>query len=185
VAPGQVKPYGGRALMARGSKRCLQWHGHAWSCRLPRCTRSVVWRRAVESLGTVAVQDEWSIVLALHCSRIVAAYLHALQALTALLVRTSYRPMMALTSGALETCARALRTCVPSCTDRPARFSLCLRPTAHKEPSDMWHRRSPPQPRGEVQSHRTRGSTGVHLSREARSRAIGTVAAPEPTLGWR
>jgi hypothetical protein len=38
---------------------------------------------------------------------------------------------------------------------------------------------------GEVQSHRTCGSTGAHLSREARSGAIGHVAALEPTSAGR
>jgi hypothetical protein len=76
--------------------------------------------------STVAVSSEWSIVLALHCSRTVATYLHALQALTALPTRTSCRPMMALTSGALEMCARALGTCVPTCTGSPARLFFIL-----------------------------------------------------------
>jgi hypothetical protein len=44
----------------------------------------------------------------------------------------------------------------------------------------MWRRRSPPQTGGEVQSYRTCGGAGAHLCREARSRAIGHVAAPEP-----
>jgi hypothetical protein len=34
--------------------------------------------------------------------------------------------MMALTSGALETCARALETGVPCCTGRPARLFFML-----------------------------------------------------------
>jgi hypothetical protein len=42
-------------------------------------------------------------------------------AVAALLVRTSCRPMMTLMSSALETCVRALETCVPSCTGRTAR----------------------------------------------------------------
>jgi hypothetical protein len=45
----------------------------------------------------------------------------------------------------------------------------------------MWQHQSPPQPGGEVRSHRTRGSAGAHLSREVRSGAIGHVEAPEPT----
>jgi hypothetical protein len=49
----------------------------------------------------------------------------------------------------------------------------------------MQERRSPPQLGGGVQGHRTCGSTGVHLSREVRSGAIGHVAAPEPTLAGR
>jgi hypothetical protein len=142
-----------------------------------------VWRRAIELLDTVAVSDEWSIVLTLHCGRTVAACLHAFQALTVLPVRTSYRHMMALMLGALKTCARALGTCMPSCTGRPARFFFMLEtrgpygPVGHvaapeptlarrrgPEPQDTWQRRSPPQSGGKVRSHRTRGIAGAHLS---------------------
>jgi hypothetical protein len=84
-----------------------------------------VWRRVVE-FGTVAVSSEWSIVLALYCSRTVAACLHTLHALTVLPVRMSCRPMMALMPGALGTCARALETCVSSYTDRAARLFFML-----------------------------------------------------------
>jgi hypothetical protein len=66
-----------------------------------------VWHRAVELLGTVVVLGEWFIVLALPA-------------------HTSYRPMIALMSSALETCTRALRTCVTSCTGRAARFFFML-----------------------------------------------------------
>jgi hypothetical protein len=41
--------------------------------------------------------------------------------------------------------------------------------------------RSPPQPKGEIQSHRTHGSIGAHLSREVRFEDIGHVVVPEPT----
>jgi hypothetical protein len=41
---------------------------------LQRGEWSAVWRRAVESLRTVAVPGEWSIVLALHYSRTVVVY---------------------------------------------------------------------------------------------------------------
>jgi hypothetical protein len=76
--PGADKTLYSRTLIARSNKRYLQQSGHALSCCLPRCTRSAVWCRAVESLGTVAVPDEWSIVSALHCSRTIAIYSHAL-----------------------------------------------------------------------------------------------------------
>jgi hypothetical protein len=84
-----------------------------------------VWRRAAKSLGIVAVLGEWSIVPMQHYSHTVAAYPHALQALTALPARTSYRPMMALTAGAMETCTCMLGTCVPS-TVRPTRLLFML-----------------------------------------------------------
>jgi hypothetical protein len=61
-----------KALMARSSKWYLQQCGHAWSCCLPHCTQPAVWCRVVESLGTVVVPNEWSAVLALHCSRLPA-----------------------------------------------------------------------------------------------------------------
>jgi hypothetical protein len=38
---------------------------------------------------------------------------------------------------------------------------------------------------GSARSHGTRGSTGAHLVREARSGAEGHVAAPELTSAWR
>jgi hypothetical protein len=81
---------------------------------------------AVESLGTVAVSGEWSIVLALYCSCTVAIYPHALYTLTALSARMSYRPLMTLMSGALKTCARVLGTCVPSYTCRHASLFFML-----------------------------------------------------------
>jgi hypothetical protein len=68
------------------------------------------------------VSGEWFIVLMLYCSHIVAVCLHALQVLTALPSRTSYRPMITLMSGVLETCVRALGIYVPSCTGRSARL---------------------------------------------------------------
>jgi hypothetical protein len=70
--------------------------------------------------------SEWSIVLALHCSRIIAVCLHALQALTVLYACMSCMSMMALISGAFKTCTRALEKCVPSCTRRPARLFFIL-----------------------------------------------------------
>jgi hypothetical protein len=51
--------------MARSSKESLQQRGHAWSCHLPRCTQSIVWHHAIESLGTVTTPGERSIVLVL------------------------------------------------------------------------------------------------------------------------
>jgi hypothetical protein len=69
---------------------------------------------------------------------------------------------MTLMSDALEMCACALRTCVPSYTGRPARLFFMFRP----------------KPTG---SHVTRGSVRAHLSQEARSGAIGHMAASELT----
>jgi hypothetical protein len=111
---------------------------------------------------------------------------------------------MARTSGVSKTCARVLKTCMPSCTDWPARLFFMLE--AHDphgtvghvaasepisagrqgpEPVDTWQRQSPPRSGGEVQSQRTCDSAGAHLSREARSRTAEHMAAPEPTLAGR
>jgi hypothetical protein len=49
------------------------------------------------------------------------------------------------------------------------------------EPYDTWQRRSSPQLGGEVESHRTHGSTGAHFSWEAMFGAIGQVTASELT----
>jgi hypothetical protein len=91
--------------------------------------------------------------------------------------------MMAQESGTSEACDHALETCSPSHIDRPTKpFFIYLSPMAHWEPWDMWQHREPPWLGGTVRSHRTRGSTGAHLSHEARSEVIGHMAAPEPTL---
>jgi hypothetical protein len=111
---------------------------------------------------------------------------------------------MVLMLDALETCVHALEICVPGCTSRSASLFFMLevrgpqRASGHvaaSEPTsprrrgpelyDTWQRRSSPQPGGEVRSHMTRVSVKAHLSWEARSRAIGHVAALEPTSAWR
>jgi hypothetical protein len=50
------------------------------------------------------------------------------------------------------------------------------------EPQDMWQHRSPPRQRGGVQSLRACGSAGARLGGGAGSRALGQVAALEPSL---
>jgi hypothetical protein len=147
---------------------------------LPCCTRSAVWCRAVELLSTVAVSDEWSIVLVLHCSHSVAAYPHAFQTLTMLPTRMSCRPMMALTSGFLETYVHWEYACLVAQAGL-LDFSLYLKHTTYRELWDIWQYRSPAQPGGEVQSHSTHGSVGAHLGWEVWSGAIGHMVAPEPT----
>jgi hypothetical protein len=147
---------------------------------LPRCIRSAVWCHAVELLSTVAVSDEWSIVLALHCSHSVAAYPHAFQTLTTLPTHTPCRPMMALTSGFLETCVHWEHACLVAQTALLG-FSLCLKHVTYRELWDTWQYRSPAQPGGKVQSHSTRGSVRAHLGWEVWSGVIGHMIAPEPT----
>jgi hypothetical protein len=89
---------------------------------LPHRARSAAWLCLVASPGTVVVPCEWSIGPALHDSRTVASYPHILHALNVYPIHTSYRPMMALTSGVLGTCARVLEICEPSYIDRSARL---------------------------------------------------------------
>jgi hypothetical protein len=93
---------------------------------LPRCIRSAAWCHVVESPSTVVVPCEWLKGSVRHCSYIVAACRHVLQALNAPSTHTSCEPMMALTSGVLETCMRALETRGPSCIDRPGRLFFVL-----------------------------------------------------------
>jgi hypothetical protein len=50
---------------------------------------------------------------------------------------------------------------------------------------DTWQCRSSPQQVGEVRDRGTHGSTGAHLSKEARSGAAGHEAAPELTSARR
>jgi hypothetical protein len=50
----------------------------------------------------------------------------------------------------------------------------------HSEPRDIWQRRSPPEQRGEIQSHGIRGSAGVLSSSETEYKVVGHVIAPEP-----
>jgi hypothetical protein len=115
-------------------------------------------------------------MLVLYCSRIVAVCLHALQTLTALPAHTSCMPCQAR--------VRWKHACLAAQAGVLG-FSLCLRPAAQREPPDTWQRWSPSPLGGEVRSHMTRGSVGAHLSREARSGAVGHVAAPEPTSAER
>jgi hypothetical protein len=90
-----------------------------------------MWHHAVEALGTVAVPGEWSMVLVLNCSRTVAAYLYALQALTPLLARTSCSPCQAPWKLARVCWGHACLAAQAGLLG----FSLCLkiaaRPTGH------------------------------------------------------
>jgi hypothetical protein len=130
---------------------------------LPRCTRSAAWRHAVGSPGTIA------------------ACLHILQALTALPTRTSCRPMMALTSGALETCVRALGTYEPSCTGRPARLFLMFGACGQQGTVGRVVAQSLPHKEAESGV----GGHAVHQSPHSVSGAMVHVAASKPFLSWR
>jgi hypothetical protein len=60
-------------------------------------------------------------------------------------------------------------------------------PLREAEPRAMGHMAAPEptQQGGEAWGHETRGSTGVHLSKEVRSGVAGYVVAPEPTSAGR
>jgi hypothetical protein len=89
---------------------------------LPYHARSAAWCRTVELPCTVAVSGEWSTVLSLHYSRIVAACPYVVHVLTVVPGRMSCRLMMAMTSGTLEMCTHALGIGEPCCTGMPARL---------------------------------------------------------------
>jgi hypothetical protein len=93
---------------------------------LPCRTWSAMLHRAVGSPDTVAVSGEWSIVLALHCSCIVATYQHVLQALTTVPAHTSCRLIMALMLSALKMCSRVLGTGEPCSIERSASLFFML-----------------------------------------------------------
>jgi hypothetical protein len=96
---------------------------------------------------------------------------------------------------------RALKTCEPSCVPRAAKSFFI--PVVHSLMWNTWQHRSSPLRKAEPQvmgymaapellsqegrarSHRTRGSVGVHLRREAMSKAEGHVAASELTSARR
>jgi hypothetical protein len=105
-------------------------------------------------------------MLALHCSRIVAICLHVLQALTALPVRTSYRPIVAQVSGISVTCGHALKTRESSRIGRPFKPFFILEVCG-------------------PQSCEICCNAGALPSREAGPDAVGHVAASEPSRAGR
>jgi hypothetical protein len=75
-----------------------------------------------------------------------------------------------------------LETCEPSCVPRTARPFFI--PVVHSPLEAVWYVVAPELSirGGRARKHGTRGSTGAHLVREARSGAEGHMAAPELTL---
>jgi hypothetical protein len=134
--------------------------------------------------GLVVLPGEWSVVLVLHYNHTVAAYPHVLQVVTVVPAHTSGSPIMALASGALETCTPALGTGEPCCTGRSARLFFILEARDSQGTAGRVAAQSPPH--GEAgsgatlcvacRSHVTRDSLGAHLSWEAGSGAVGHVA---------
>jgi hypothetical protein len=155
-------------------------HSTAWftPCLIvpPRCAQSTAWHCAVRSHDTIVVLGEWSTRPALHYSCTVASCLHVLQALTTLPACTSCRRRMALTSGVLETYVRALGTCGPSCTVRPASLFFML--VTHSPQETIGHVAARSPPGREAGS----GATGhvAHRSPPSGSGATVHVVAPEP-----
>jgi hypothetical protein len=122
----------------------------------------------------VVLPDEWSVVLVLHYSHTVAAYPHVLQVVAVVPAHTSGSPIMALASGALETCTPALGTGEPCCTGRSARLFSYLRPVTHKELQDAWLLRALPTERLDLEPrYAWRAGATLH------------VTASEPTSAGR
>jgi hypothetical protein len=74
---------------------------------------------------------------------------------------------------------------VSSCVPKVAKpFSILV---VHSPPGAMGHVAAPelPSQEGRARSHRTHGSTGAHLSKEASFGAMGHMAAPELTSARR
>jgi hypothetical protein len=167
--------------------------GDAWSAPclvdLPCHAQPAAWLRPVASPGTIAVPYKWSPGLTPHCSRLSAclagikcvACLHVLQALNALLVHTSCRPMMTLASGVLQTCVRALGTCEPSCTGRLVRLFFMFEARGPQRTARHVVARSPPdrEARFEAAGH------AAHQSPPSGSGATIHMVAPEPFLSGR
>jgi hypothetical protein len=92
----------------------------------------------------------------------------------------------AFTSAAASvTHERALKTHEPSCVPRTAKHFFVY--VVHSPSEVVGHVAAPELPfqEGRVPSRGTRGSTGAHFSKKARSGAEGHVAAPELTSAKR
>jgi hypothetical protein len=123
---------------------------------LSRHPRSAVWRHAVGLPCTIAVPGRCSVALTPHCSHLSACLAETGSGACPHILHA----MMALMSGALETCTRVLGTGEPCLTGRPASFFFVLE--AHggsqdarelgalnagrrdPEPQDTWHARAIP-----------------------------------------
>jgi hypothetical protein len=88
-------------------------------------------------------------------------------------------------AGASVTHEHDLETCEPSWMPRAAKPFFI--PGVHSPPGAVRHVAAPELPSQKVKdlSRGTRGSTGAHISKEARSGAAGHVAAAELTLARR
>jgi hypothetical protein len=89
---------------------------------------------------------------------------------------------MALTSGILEMCTRALGTRGPNCIGRPARDLFMFVAHGPQGAIGCATSQEPSHQGGRTQSHRTCSGIEALLSREAEPRAIGHMAVSEPSL---
>jgi hypothetical protein len=143
----------------------------------PHHAQSVAWRCAVGPPDTLAEPGMWSTGPALHCSHSsvrlasidYAACPYILQA------------QMALTSGALETCTRALGISGPYHTGMPAKLFFMLETRGPQGTAGHVAARRPPSKEAGF------GATG-HVALQSppsRSRATVHMATPEPSLSGR
>jgi hypothetical protein len=120
---------------------------------LPCHAQPAAWLRRVVSPGIVAVPCKWSAEPTPHWSHL-SACLGSIDCTSCPLI---LQVMMALTSGALETCARALGICGSSYTGRSARLSFMLEVRGPQESAG--HAVATPEPSqqgGRIWSLRTR-----------------------------
>jgi hypothetical protein len=140
--------------------------------------RSAVWRCPVRSHHHYSCVQEWSIEPALHCSRMSACYTGlngatyphislALMATATLVRRVHLGNTLALMVTAALSGACALKTRESCCTTRASGVFLY---TWGSRPSE---------------SCGLHGNAGALPNREAGSRAVGYMAAPEPSQAWR
>jgi hypothetical protein len=99
---------------------------------------------------------------------------------------TSHRPMMATVSGALGTCARALKTHEPCCTGRPTWSFFMLEACGPQGTIGRIAPLEPSRQRRRVQSCRTSGGVRALPSKEAGSGAMvhGWHWSPPKLGGW-
>jgi hypothetical protein len=86
-----------------------------------------------------------------------------------------------MSTGTSVTRERALKIREPSCVPRTAKPLFI--PMVHSPPEAVRHVTAPelPYQKSRAPSRKTRGSTGAHLIKEARSGAKGHMTAPELT----
>jgi hypothetical protein len=139
----------------------------AWSSPVssPYCTKHGQRRGALLSGRITTVAISRSGQLGRHCT-----------------IEPNCSGMSARLAGASVTCERALETCEPSCM--PGATRTLFIPVVHSPLGAVGYVVAPELSSrgGRARSHGTRGSTGAHFVRKARSEAEGHMAAPKLTL---